>query len=103
NKFSSEDENENKKLEKWREYSEKLGVLAFENKELGDGRVPFHNSLFMSIPQILFLLDKSNDAGEFFKYLRFFISTTTGSRDVYTDFLSYINILGQSEVDGGHK
>lgn len=103
NKFSSEDENENKKLEKWREYSEKLGVLAFENKELGDGRVPFHNSLFMSIPQILFLLDKSNDAGEFFKYLRFFISTTTGSRDVYTDFLSYINILDQSEVDGGHK
>lgn len=99
--FRSQDDAEDEKLKEWREYSEKLTTLALENNEFNNGRIPFHNSLFMSIPQILMLLDKSSNADEFFKYLRLFITTTTGSRDVYTDFLNHINLSGKLKAEGG--
>lgn len=94
--------NEDKKLGKWRDYSKKLKDLAMANGELRDNRMPFHNSLFMSIPQIIMILDESNDANDFFKHIKSFISMTTGSRDTYTEFLNRLTFLDRCMAEGLH-
>jgi hypothetical protein len=99
-KASHPDKSEDNKLKKWRDYSEKLKDLAMANGELGKNRMPFHNSLFMSIPQIIMLLDKSENANEFFKHIKSFIGTTTGSRDTYTEFLNRLTFLDRCKAEG---
>ncbi|CNH17441.1 Uncharacterised protein [Yersinia intermedia] len=99
NNISSHDSTADEKLKNWRIYSEELKKLALENGELEPDRMPFHNSLFMSIPQILMVLDKSDNADEFFKYLKMFISATTGSRDVYTEFLYHLQLFNYSKTN----
>lgn len=94
------DSSKDKKLNKWRDYSAKLKGLALANGELNDKRTPFHNSLFMSIPQIIMVLDKSNDADEFFKHIKSFIGMTYGSRDTYTEFLNRLNFLDRCKAKG---
>lgn len=91
---------EDKKLRKWRDHSEKIKDLAMANGELGENRMPFHNSLFMSIPQIIMILDKSDDASEFFKHIKSFIGMTTGSRDTYTEFLNRLTFLDRCKAEG---
>ncbi|WP_092332437.1 MULTISPECIES: hypothetical protein [unclassified Pseudomonas] len=91
---------EDKKLRKWREYSEKLKNLAMANGELDEHRMPFHNSLFMSIPQIIMILEKSDDANDFFKHIKSFIGMTTGSRDTYTEFLNRLTFLDRCKAEG---
>lgn len=97
---SHPDSSEDKKLKKWRDYSEKLKKLAIANGELGENRMPFHNSLFMSIPQIIMILDKSYDANDFFKHIKSFMGMTTGSRDTYTEFLNRLTFLDKCKAEG---
>lgn len=88
-------------LNKWRKLSTELKRLASENGELSvKGRVPFHNSLFMSIPQIIMLLDNSESPRDFFKHMTSLVSTTTGSRDTYTEFLNRLHFLAQCKAEG---
>ncbi len=94
------DSSEDKKLRKWREYSENLKAFALANGELGVNRTPFHNSLFMSIPQIIMVLDRSEDADEFFKHIKSFIGMTTGSRDTYTEFVNRLTFLDRCKAEG---
>jgi hypothetical protein len=91
---------EDKKLRKWRDYSKKIKDLAMANGELGEHRMPFHNSLFMSIPQIIMILEKSDNANDFFKHIKSFIGMTTGSRDTYTEFLNRLTFLDRCKAEG---
>ncbi|MCI1037731.1 hypothetical protein [Pseudomonas putida] len=95
--FSHPDQTEDKKLKKWRDYSTKLRALASANGELDEDRVPFRNSLFMSIPQIITVLEESKDARDFFKHIDSFIGMTTGSRDTYTEFVNRLPLLSRCE------
>lgn len=88
------------KLDKWREYADEIKTLALSNGEFDKGRVPFHHSLFMSIPQIILVLDNSSSPEEFFTHIKNFISVSTGSRDTYTEFLNRLNFLGRLEEEG---
>lgn len=98
--FSHPDQTEDKKLKKWRDYSAKIKELAVANGEFDANRKPFYNSLFMSIPQIIMILEKSMDAKDFFKYIKSFIGITTGSRDTYSEFVNRLTFLSGSEGQG---
>lgn len=92
---------EDKKLEKWRSNSKELRRLAEENGELGvTGRMPFHNSLFMSIPQIIMILEQSENEFDFFKHVKSFVSSSTGSRDTYTEFVNRLNFIKRCKAEG---
>lgn len=91
--ISHPDKRENKKLKNWNEISSKLKKLAIENGELNKNKIPFHNSLFMSIPQIIMILDNSKDSEDFFKHIRSFVTMTTGTRDTYTEFLNRLKFI----------
>jgi hypothetical protein len=98
--FSHPDKTEDKKLKKWRDYSGKLKELALANGEFEDNGMPFYNSLFMSIPQIIMILENSEDAKEFFKHIKSFIGMTTGSRDTYTEFVNRLTFVSRCEAEG---
>ncbi|MGE6139852.1 hypothetical protein [Aeromonas rivipollensis] len=89
------DPSEDKKLNNWRKYSAELERLATDNGEMGDEqKIPFHTSLFMSIPQIIMVLDNSDSSDKFFKQINHFVSMTTGSRDTYKEFLHIKSLVG---------
>lgn len=89
------DPSEDKKLKNWRKHSRELERLAIENGEIGDAhRVPFHASLFMSIPQIIMILGNSDGSDKFFKQINHLVSMTTGSRDLYTEYLQVKRLVG---------
>ncbi|CAI3804087.1 hypothetical protein GLGCALEP_03530 [Pseudomonas sp. MM221] len=98
--FKHQDSAEDKKLNKWRKHSEGLKNLAVTNGEFGEGRVPFHNSLFMSIPQIMMVLENSDTPNDFFKHIKSFIGVTTGSRDTYTEFVNRLTFLDRCKAQG---
>lgn len=88
-------------LNKWRKHSAELKRLAGENGELGvKGRMPFHNTLFMSIPQIIMVLENSDTPSDFFKHMTSLVSMTTGSRDTYTEFLNRLHFVAQCKAEG---
>lgn len=92
---SHPDKETDESLKKWRKHSAELNRLARENGEIGvKGRIPFHNSLFMSIPQIIMVLENSETPRDFFKHMASFVSMTTGSRDTYTEFLNRLHFCG---------
>lgn len=94
------DSTEDKKLNNWRMNSGRLRELACANGELSEGGIPFHNSLFMSIPQIFMLLELSSNADEFFKHILRFIVITTSSRDPYAEFLNQLSLLDRCKAEG---
>lgn len=88
-------------LKKWRKHSAELKRLAGESGEIGvKGRIPFYNSLFMSIPQIIMVLENSDTPGGFFKHMASLVSMTTGSRDTYTEFLNRLHFVEQCKAEG---
>lgn len=95
------DKEADENLKKWRKHSAELNRLAGENGEIGvKGRIPFHNSLFMSIPQIIMVLENSETPRDFFKHMASFVSMTTGSRDTYTEFLNRLHFVAQCKAEG---
>lgn len=89
------DPSEDRKLNNWRKHSRELERLAIENGEIGDAqRIPFHASLFMSIPQIIMILGNSDGSDKFFKQINHLVSMTTGSRDLYTEYLQVKRLVG---------
>ncbi|MEZ9254365.1 hypothetical protein AB4139_13760 [Vibrio cyclitrophicus] len=77
-----------KSLTKWREYSIELQSLANTNGELsGERSLPFHNSYFVSVPQIMTVLKNSNNSDGFFKKFGRLKSLSRGTRDFYKEFL----------------
>ncbi|NWC00822.1 hypothetical protein HX882_33655 [Pseudomonas gingeri] len=98
---SHADVNVDKFLKEWREYSIELRRLARENGESEvEGAHPFHDSLFMSVPQIVMVLDNSEGADDFFKNIRSFVCMGTGSRDTYTEFLNRLRLTEQCKAEG---
>ncbi|MCE4069663.1 MULTISPECIES: hypothetical protein [Pseudomonas] len=95
---SLDDSKKDKELRRWREYSEQIQNFATESGELtGDKGVAFHRSLFMSIPQVMLILDHSNTTEEFFKYIRLLITMTTFSRNTYAEFIHSYEMLRRTD------
>nr|WP_019364779.1 hypothetical protein [Pseudomonas luteola] len=98
---SHSDSEQDKRLRKWRNYSAELRQLAIANGEMSNsGSMPFHNSLFMSIPQIIMVLENSKDAVDFFKHIKSFIYMTTGTRNTYSEFSNRLAFLDQCKAEG---
>lgn len=76
------------KLDKWREWTRELRRLITEDKTLADGkRRAFYNSSFMSVPQILTILENCTSADEFQEEMcrgRFIVS---GYQDFYKEYM----------------
>jgi hypothetical protein len=99
--ISHVDANIDKYFKEWREHSAELRCLARENGESEvEGRRPFHDSLFMSVPQIVMVLENSEGEDDFFKNIRSFIYMGTGSRDTYTEFLNRLRLVEQCKAEG---
>lgn len=75
------------KLNNWRKYVEIIKNMAQQNGEFEVKASPFFNSLCMSIPQLITILEYSKNDKDFFEYLGLLKSVTTSSRDFYTEFL----------------
>lgn len=75
-----------KGLEKWREYTSEIRRLAILNDEYAEGGHPFHDSYFMSIPQIMTILNDSNNSDEFETAMLFLNTMTLGTRSFYKEY-----------------
>ncbi|MES2869607.1 MAG: hypothetical protein V4749_08555 [Pseudomonadota bacterium] len=76
------------RLDKWREWTHELRRLMAEDNTLADGnRRAFYNSSFMSVPQILTILENCTSADEFQQEMcrgRFILS---GYQDFYKEYI----------------
>lgn len=90
---------ENKKLDDWRMYTSEIRRLAELNKEYDrDSGLPFYNSFFMSIPQILTILSDSENCDEFESRISLMSAMTHGTRNFYQEYY-----LGKSIKDRAAK
>jgi len=84
--FKHPDKEQDKQLNKWREYTTEIYRLAELNGEYGSKGHPFYDSYFMSISQILTMLDYSSGEQEFETAMLFLNSMTSGTRNFYKEF-----------------
>lgn len=90
---------EDKKLDDWRMYTSEMRRLAELNDEYDrDSGLPFYNSFFMSIPQILTILSDSEDCEEFESRISLMSAMTHGTRNFYQEYY-----LGKSMKDSAAK
>ncbi|MBD9586726.1 hypothetical protein IB254_06560 [Pseudomonas sp. PDM03] len=75
-----------KELKKWREYTAEIRRLAIINGEYDESGHPFHDSFFMSIPQIMTILNYSENCDEFESDMLFLNSMTLGTRNFYREY-----------------
>lgn len=79
---SAENERDNKRLEDWRKTVAALRGYVIEEKP----DRPFFNSIFLSVPQILTLLERIQDADEFFDEVTRGRSVVYGLQDFYSEY-----------------
>jgi len=76
------------RLDKWRGWTEELRSLLAEDKTLLDGkRRAFYNSSFMSLPQILTILENCTSGDEFQEEMRRGKSIIFGYQDFYKEYI----------------
>ncbi|RON41812.1 hypothetical protein [Pseudomonas brassicacearum] len=75
-----------KELKKWREYTTEIRRLAIINGEYDGKGHPFHDSFFMSIPQIMTILSHSENCDEFESDMLLLNSMTLGTRNFYREY-----------------
>lgn len=75
-----------KNLKKWREYTSEIRRLAIINGEYDGNGHPFHDSFFMSIPQIMTILSHSENSDDFESDMSFLNSMTLGTRNFYREY-----------------
>jgi hypothetical protein len=75
-----------KDLKKWREHTSEIRRLAEINGEYDGNGHPFHDSFFMSIPQIMTILSHSKNGDEFESDMLFLNSMTMGTRSFYREY-----------------
>jgi hypothetical protein len=78
---------DDEKLGDWRTFTSEIRRLAELNNEydVGSG-LPFHDSFFMSIPQILTVLSDSSSCDEFESRISLMSAMTHGTRDFYREY-----------------
>lgn len=97
-----ETEEDTEDLEKCNKALKKLAEQSRCLESLGvDARDQFSRWWFLSVPQLLFVLNNSKDANDFYTRLRWVKSMTTGSLDFYTEY-SYRKNL-EAAVRAGPK
>lgn len=81
------DDKIDKKLQDWRSYTSEIRRLAELNNEYDpNSGMPFYNSFFMSIPQILTMLSDSQNHEDFDSYISLMGSMTYGTRNFYREY-----------------
>jgi len=83
-KYKSDFKNIQDKMKKLRDQYEKLSQYDGFYKA-----APFHNCWFLSLPQLLMLLDDSKDNNSFVQNLKSIRSITSGSLDYYYDYTHF--------------
>ena len=84
-----------KELKKWREYTSEIRRLAIINGDYDGNGHPFYDSFFMSIPQIMTILNFSENGDDFESDMSFLNSMTLGTRNFYSEYFH-----GQQIRDG---
>lgn len=80
--MNADNERDNKRLEDWRETVAVLRGYVIEEQP----DRPFSNSIFLSVPQILTLLERVEDADEFFNEVTRGRSVVYGLQDFYSEY-----------------
>ncbi|HEY6529415.1 MAG TPA: hypothetical protein VIZ65_12025 [Cellvibrionaceae bacterium] len=91
------DNSSDKHLDKWRKYSDSLKEITnttSNNVENVDFR--FHNSLYMSIPQIIMFLENAKNIDDFFGQIRKFVYMNSGCRCPYTEYLNRLKLYNKA-------
>lgn len=89
----------NERLEDWREFTSEIRRLAELNNEYDPhSGIPFYDSYFMSIPQILTILSDSDNCDEFESRISLMSAMTHGTRNFYREYY-----LGRSMKDRAAK
>jgi hypothetical protein len=90
---------DNVKLEDWRKFTAEIRRLAELNNEYDPhSGIPFYDSFFMSVPQILTILSDSQNCDEFESRISLMSAMTHGTRDFYREYY-----LGKSMKDRAAK
>jgi len=78
---------DNERLEEWRKFTSEIRRLAELNNEYDPhSGIPFYDSFFMSIPQILTILSDSKSCDEFESRISLMSAMTHGTRDFYREY-----------------
>lgn len=73
-------------LRKWREYTAEIRRLAIINGEYKENGHPFYDSFFMSIPQIMTILNHAEKCEDFESDMMLLNSMTLGTRNFYREY-----------------
>lgn len=87
---NADNERDNKRLEDWRKTVAALRGYVIEEKP----DRPFFNSIFLSVPQILTLLERIEDADEFFDEVTRGRSVVYGLQDFYSEYGQALKLAG---------
>lgn len=87
---NADDERDNKRLDVWRKTVEALRGYVIEEKP----DRPFFNSIFLSVPQILTLLEQVEDADGFFKEVTRGRFMVYGLQDFYSEYAQALKLAG---------
>lgn len=84
------------RLIKWRRYAGEIRGLANMNDEYNGQGIPFYDSFFMSVPQILTILTNSESSSNFESHMLGLNSMTSGTRNFYREFFYMLDIFNSS-------
>jgi len=87
---NADNERDNKRLEDWRKTVTALRDYVIEGKP----ERPFFNSIFLSVPQILTLLERIKNAHEFFDEITRGRSMVYGLQDFYSEYDQALKLSG---------
>ncbi len=93
------DPKEDKKLNDWRDKALQIQKIAKDSGEIGTkNKVPFYDSLAMSIPQIFTILENSLTPKEFFQHISYLVCGNTGGRSVYAEIANNQHLVEHSRT-----
>ena len=84
------------RLNKWRGYTGEIRRLANLNDEYDGQGIPFYDSFFMSVPQILTILANSESNSNFESHMLGLNSMTSATRNFYREFFYRLDIFNPS-------
>jgi len=87
---NADNERDNKRIEDWRKTVAALRGYVIEEKP----DRPFFNSIFLSVPQILTLLERIEDGDEFFDEVTRGRSVVYGLQDFYSEYDQALKLAG---------